>query len=71
MSEENNKLILGYWAIRGLAQPIRFLLEFTKMPYEDVRYQQAEDLSRKEWTDVKFNLGLDFPVIFIFIYFCF
>lgn len=35
----NDKIILGYWKIRGLAQPIRYLLEYIEHPYEDVLYE--------------------------------
>eukprot|EP01115_Flamella_aegyptia_P015161 TRINITY_DN910_c0_g1_i1.p1 TRINITY_DN910_c0_g1~~TRINITY_DN910_c0_g1_i1.p1 ORF type:complete len:220 (-),score=69.16 TRINITY_DN910_c0_g1_i1:31-690(-) len=58
-----NKVLLGYWAIRGLGQPIRMLLEYTGTPYEEKRYVQegAPSFSIKDWTDVKFTLGLDFP----------
>jgi len=63
MAEQQGKVLLGYWAIRGLAQPIRFLLEYTGTPYEERRYQQgdAPDYSIKEWAAEKYNLGLDFP----------
>jgi glutathione S-transferase len=47
---------LGYWKIRGLAQPIRLLLKYTGTEFEDVTYVQGE-----AWTSVKFTLGLDFP----------
>lgn len=30
-------IVLGYWAIRGLGQPIRFLLAFTEAPFSEVR----------------------------------
>jgi len=56
-----SKSQLGYWKIRGLAHPIRFLCEYTKEPYEDVHYVQGDDFSREEWLSVKFTLGLDFP----------
>jgi glutathione S-transferase len=36
---EEKKLILGYWAIRGIAQPIRDLLEYLGLEYEDRRYK--------------------------------
>jgi len=57
------KIQLGYWKIRGLAQPIRYLLEYIEHPYEDVMYEQgdAPDYSIASWTEVKNNLGLDFP----------
>jgi hypothetical protein len=30
-------IVFAYWAIRGLAQPIRLLLEYTGQPYTDKR----------------------------------
>ncbi|KAJ3031032.1 UNVERIFIED_CONTAM: Glutathione S-transferase Mu 4 [Siphonaria sp. JEL0065] len=45
--------VLAYWNIRGLAAPIRYILEYTKTPYEDKVYTQGDDLNRAEWTDVK------------------
>jgi glutathione S-transferase len=35
---EGGKLKLGYWGIRGLAERIRMLLEYTGLPYEEVKY---------------------------------
>ncbi|XP_046575277.1 glutathione S-transferase Mu 3-like [Haliotis rubra] len=54
---------LGYWAIRGLAQPIRLLLSYVDQDFEDVQYEQgdAPDYSRETWTSVKPTLGLPFP----------
>ena len=54
---------LGYWKIRGLAQPIRLLFKYTNTPFEDVLYVQGDgpEFSRQSWLDVKFTLGLDFP----------
>ncbi|ESO90540.1 hypothetical protein LOTGIDRAFT_233779 [Lottia gigantea] len=54
---------LGYWKIRGLAQPIRFLLNYVGEEFEDVQYEQGEapGYSVEEWTKVKYTLGLDFP----------
>ena len=56
-------LTLGYWNVRGYAQPIRLLLEHAGAEYEDIRYNVGPppDYDRKEWLDVKFTLGLDFP----------
>ncbi|KAM3146667.1 hypothetical protein pb186bvf_001197 [Paramecium bursaria] len=39
----DQKLVLGYWGIRGIAQPVRFLLEYTGLPYEDKKYMKFED----------------------------
>merc|ERR1739848_252002 len=47
---------LGYWAIRGLASPIRYLLEYVGAEYEETRYESGD-----KWFPVKFDLGLDFP----------
>jgi len=54
---------LGYWNIRGLAQPIRLLLAYTGTDYEDKRYTigPAPDWDRTEWLSDKQSLGLDFP----------
>ena len=60
---EQAKPKLGYWKIRGFAQPIRLLMKYTNTPFEDVLYVQGDgpEFSRQSWLDVKFNLGLDFP----------
>lgn len=43
-------------------QPIRFLLAYLEVDYEDKRYSLAEPPhSRDEWLADKPNLGLDFP----------
>ncbi|XP_068121640.1 glutathione S-transferase Mu 5-like [Hyperolius riggenbachi] len=56
-------MILGYWDIRGMAYPIRLLLEYTETPYEDKHYVtgEAPDYDKSQWLDVKDMLGLDFP----------
>ncbi|XP_042895702.1 glutathione S-transferase Mu 1 [Parasteatoda tepidariorum] len=51
------KITVGYWDIRGLAEPIRYLLHFKNVPFEDKRYQFGD----KTWENEKFTLGLDFP----------
>jgi len=57
------KPIIAYWDIRGLAEPIRLMLEYCDVDYEDKRYfcGDAPDFDRSEWLNEKFNLGLDFP----------
>jgi len=51
-----SKPTLGYWHIRGFGQPIRFLLAYLGVDYEDKLYSSLAD-----WSADKFNLGLDFP----------
>ena len=60
---QSTKPKLGYWKIRGLAQTIRYLLEYLKVDFEDVQYEcgEAPEFDRTCWTDVKPTLGLDFP----------
>jgi len=61
--EKAKKLVLGYWKIRGLAQAIRNVLEYTKTPYVNKCYAagDAPHFSRDEWTKEKHTLGLAFP----------
>ncbi|CAH8441466.1 unnamed protein product [Schistosoma margrebowiei] len=49
---------LGYWKIRGLAQPIRLLLEYLEETYEEHAYDRNEV---DAWRNDKFKLGLEFP----------
>ncbi|OWF51238.1 Glutathione S-transferase Mu 5 [Mizuhopecten yessoensis] len=54
---------LGYWKIRGLAQPVRLLLRHAGEDYEDILYEQgdAPGFDRNAWMSVKESIGLDFP----------
>jgi len=58
-----NKMVLGYWKIRGLAAPIRLVLEYTHTPYENKYYEvgPAPEYDRSSWLGEKFKLGLTFP----------
>ena len=61
---EANKVVLGYWKIRGLAQSVRIQLAHSGVNWEDKMYtvhggEGAWD--RSEWTDVKDSMGMDFP----------
>ncbi|GFU57897.1 glutathione S-transferase Mu 1 [Nephila pilipes] len=47
---------LGYWDIRGLAEPVRYLLHYKKVSFEDKRYSTYDS-----WQIDKFRLNLDFP----------
>ena len=66
---DSSKPSFGYWKIRGLGAPIRYILEYLKVPFNDVQYEQGEgpEFDRSCWTDVKFTLGLDFPNLPYFI----
>ncbi|BFZ08771.1 hypothetical protein BsWGS_11809 [Bradybaena similaris] len=61
--EEPAKIQLGYWRIRGLAQPIRCLLKYAGQDFENVMYEQgdAPDYSKDSWRKGNQHLGLDFP----------
>ncbi|XP_045118417.1 glutathione S-transferase Mu 2-like [Portunus trituberculatus] len=55
--------VLGYWKTRCLAQPIRLLLAYKRVNYEDKQYETGDppEYDKTCWFSVKFNLGLDFP----------
>ena len=55
--------VLCYWDTRGLAQPIRLLLEYTNTEFEDkmIACGPAPDFDKSGWFDSKYSLGLDFP----------
>ncbi|XP_068601183.1 glutathione S-transferase mu, tandem duplicate 1 [Brachionichthys hirsutus] len=54
---------LAYWDIRGLAQPIRLLLEYTGTKYEDKFYTcgEAPNYDKSCWFDTKHTLNMCFP----------
>ena len=51
-----SKPIIGYWDIRGFAQPIRLLLAYVNVEFEDVAYTEFN-----AWFSKKFEMGFDFP----------
>ncbi|XP_037540147.1 glutathione S-transferase Mu 3 [Nematolebias whitei] len=55
-------MTLAYWDIRGLAQPIRLLLEYTNTKYNDKLYAcgEAPDYDKSCWISEKDKLGIDF-----------
>ncbi|XP_047218706.1 glutathione S-transferase Mu 3-like [Girardinichthys multiradiatus] len=55
-------MVLAYWDIRGLAQPIRLLLEYTGTNYKDKFYVcgEAPDYDKSCWFGEKEKLGIDF-----------
>jgi len=61
--------VLAYWDIRGLAQPIRLLLEYAGMEWEDKLYVTgpAPDFDKSGWFGEKESLGFDFPNLPYFI----
>jgi len=56
-------IVLGYWDIRGFAQPIRFLLETAGAEYKEEFYSEEgpPGYSKESWFTVKPTLPLDFP----------
>ena len=59
---------LGYWDMRGLGEPIRYLLHYVGVPFNDKRYQYGPGRSladlkkiQSPWFPDKEGLGLDFP----------
>eukprot|EP00826_Nyctotherus_ovalis_P029653 TRINITY_DN2349_c1_g1_i3.p1 TRINITY_DN2349_c1_g1~~TRINITY_DN2349_c1_g1_i3.p1 ORF type:complete len:230 (+),score=55.65 TRINITY_DN2349_c1_g1_i3:209-898(+) len=62
---DKEPVILGYWDIRGLAEPIRMLMQHLGINYKDVTYEAgpAPEYSRDAWFKVKHTMGFDFPNI--------
>lgn len=54
---------LGYWDIRGLGQPIRYLLAYREVDFEEKRYScgPPPKFDSSQWLDEKFTLDCDFP----------
>ena len=63
--EERAPVTLGYWKIQGLGQPIRLLLEYAGIPYEEKVSHCVEkadgSFDKSSWFDEKFKIGLPFP----------
>ncbi|XP_062854448.1 glutathione S-transferase Mu 3-like [Trichomycterus rosablanca] len=55
-------MTLAYWDIRGLAQPIRLLLEYTGTKYEDKQYScgEAPTFDKSSWINDKAKLKMHF-----------
>ena len=53
MAQSKDQLVLGYWVIRGLAEPTRLALHYTKTPFTDKMYHTGDD-----WFSEKYKLGL-------------
>ena len=51
---------LGYWDIRGRANPARLMLVYAGVQYENVIYER-EGMDCPQWMKDKQSLGLDFP----------
>jgi len=60
---------LGYWAIRGLGQPVRFLLAFAEVPFSEVRLGAYPDgtlitdksVESADWDEHKKTIEFPFP----------
>lgn len=57
------KPLLVYWDIRALAEPIRLLLHFARVDFEDRRIPFGEmgPSLLEPWMSQKYSQGLDFP----------
>ncbi|CAL8149212.1 unnamed protein product [Orchesella dallaii] len=56
-----SKPLLGYWKIRGLGHPIRFLLSYLEVEFDEKYYELTPELTYDNWYADKEKLGLDFP----------
>lgn len=58
-----SKPTLGYWNIRGLGAPIRYMLYYCGVEFTDKMYRAGPppEYDRSDWLNEKFNLGLPLP----------
>ncbi|ODM95748.1 Glutathione S-transferase Mu 2 [Orchesella cincta] len=56
-----SKPVLGYWKIRGLAHPVRFLLAYLEVDFEDKYYELTPELKKDYWYADRSKLNLEFP----------
>ena len=68
LAQENAEITLGYWGIRGLGQPIRFLLVCADVPFSEVRLGVLQDgtllnenKEGEDWGSVRSTLDMPFP----------
>ena len=68
INSQNAKMTLGYWGIRGLGQPIRFLLACAEVPFSEIRVGVLQDgtlldenKEGDDWTQIKAELEMPFP----------
>jgi len=66
--QKSAEITLGYWGIRGLGQPIRFLLVSADVPFSEVRLGVLQDGSilyenkeGEDWSSVRSKLDMPFP----------
>jgi len=67
-NQENADITLGYWGIRGLGQPIRFLLVNAGVPFSEIRLGVLqngtllnENREGEDWGRVRATLDMPFP----------
>lgn len=59
-----NKVVLGYWQIRGLSERIRMILEYTGLPYDEEKYDGSGEVDRERWfKEVKPELSKKNPAV--------
>lgn len=68
LSNPQAAITLGYWGIRGLAQPIRYLLTCAEVPFSELRlgvFQNGTLMNKeeeeKDWKKVRSTLNMPFP----------
>ena len=61
--KKENKVILGYWKLRALGAPVRYLLQYCGVKYENEWYEQGPEpeYSREAWFSQKEKLGISIP----------
>lgn len=64
-ADNGARLVLGYWAIQGLASAARMMLVYKGVDFENKMYAVTTkangEYDMSSWMDEKFKLDLDFP----------
>jgi len=65
-SNSSTKLVVGYWAIRGLGAPLRMMCEYANVDYEAKNYEvkgTPGNWDRSSWFEIKPSLKSKNPLI--------
>jgi glutathione S-transferase len=64
---EAEGLTLIYWNVRGIAEPVKMMLEYLHLPYKEVKLELDEQMTTEavleQWTSLKDRLGVEFATL--------
>jgi len=60
---ETNSITLMHWNVRGLAEPIKMMLEYLHIPYVDKELEFKGPESLEDWNKMKDSLDFECPAL--------